>query len=70
MVCALRLIRTDILSEEQWTALTKTATDGLRAKLVKAGYDEGEVSLLFIERPALLEAMAKGEDRLTSLWYQ
>jgi len=26
----------DKLSEEQQTALTKTATDGLRAKLVKA----------------------------------
>jgi len=45
------------LSEEQRTALTKTATDRLCAKLVKAGYDEEEV--FSIERPSLLEAMAK-----------
>jgi len=47
----------DKLSEEQRTALTKTATERLRAKLVQAGYDEEEV--FSIERPALLEAMAK-----------
>jgi len=41
----------DNLSEEQRTALTKTATERLRAKLVNAGYDEEEV--FSIERPAL-----------------
>jgi len=47
----------DKLSEEQRTALIITATERLRAKLVKACYDEEEV--FSIERPALLEAMAK-----------
>ena len=46
----------DKLSDEQRAAITKTATDRLRTKLAKAGYDEEEV--FSMERPALMEAMA------------
>ena len=49
--------RMDKLNEEQRAAITKTANDRLRTKPAKAGYDEDEV--FSMERPALMEAMAR-----------